>query len=956
MPGIAPRFMAWQRRMGGSAGPLSASGEAENGNPVLVELYIGGSWVDITSYVMVRDNSGNVSITRGRRDEGGTTDHATCRITLNNRDGRWSPRNPTGPYYGLIGRNQPVRISVGNGLGGKSYRFQGEISTWPQSWDPTGTDVWTEVEGSGILRRLSQGPATAHSTLYDALTGPFASTLLAYWPMEDASGSDTLATALTGGSAMTYTGSPTLASYSSFLASDPVPSLTGSAFSGAVAEYSTTGMTGYQMRFLLAVPSSGLTDLDVISRLQVEEVAAGASLLNYFDINYNQVLGSFGDVGTLTIQTLDGDEASFGANASITMDTRGRNLLVSLENQINGTTMLVTLRVLDVDTGYADSASMSVLNTSLSRVKKIIMAPSTLAGSAGVSGASAGHVVLQRGITPITVLGGALELKGETAGRRIERLCAEEGIAFESLGSLDDTVAMGAQDKANPLGVMQACELADDGMLFETMSTVGLGYRTRASLLNQDAQLTLSYSGFNLSEVPTPVEDDRYVQNRVTVTVGDISETYALTTGTLSTQNPPAGVGTYGTELTLNLEDSSEALNQAAWRVHTGTVDEPRYPQISVNLAHSSFTSNPALKQAVLGLRQGDRIVVQNPPSWLPPGDIDQIILGFDETITHFEHRVTFICAPASPYQVGVVSQDSARVDTDGSELVTAITSSDTSMVVIPSTSDLTLWTKDTADMPFDVKLGGETVRVTAVSDWLTDTFTRSVSNGWGTSDNGFAWGAVGGGSASDYAVNGTAGVHVLSTVDVTRRSAITAVDPDFDVYCDITTSATATGDSLYGAVTARMENANNFYMVRLSFTTANQIVAQMIRSSAGNQFSIGDNYTLPNTHVAGTFVRVRFQGIGSSFRAKAYMASATEPSAWNISGTDTVISSAFSFGTRSIRITGNTNAASVEIQYDNYTVVLPQTFTMTRSINGVTKAQTAGTDIRLAAPTIISL
>ena len=324
MPGIAPRFMAWQRRMGGRAGPLSASGEAEDGNPVLVELYIGGSWVNITSYVMVRDNGGNIGIARGRRDEGSTTDHATCRLLLNNRDGRWSPRNPTGPYYGSIGRNQPVRISVPNGLGGKSYRFQGEISVWPQSWDPTGNDVWTEVEGSGILRRLSQGPAPTHSTMYDALTGPFSATLLAYWPMEDASGSVTLATPLAGGKAMTYTGSPTLATYQDFLCSDPVPSLSSSAFTGPVAEYSVTGMTQYQMRFLLAVPTSGFSDLDVISRLQVDEVAAGASLLNYFDINFNDPpggLGSFGGAGTLTIQAYDGDEATVGSNGSITRDS-----------------------------------------------------------------------------------------------------------------------------------------------------------------------------------------------------------------------------------------------------------------------------------------------------------------------------------------------------------------------------------------------------------------------------------------------------------------------------------------------------------------------------------------------------------------------------------------------------------------------------------------------------------
>jgi hypothetical protein len=194
--------MAYQRRMSGSAGPLSASGEASNGEPVQIELLINGEWVDITAYVMVRDDGGNISITRGRRDEGGTADHAVLNLLLDNRDGRWSPRNPTGTYYGLIGRNQPIRVSVPNGLGGKSYRFWGEVSTWPQMWDPTGTDIWVELEASGILRRLSQGPPSENSLIYDGITSPQLSGLRAYWPCEDPSDATEIKSALVNGSPM----------------------------------------------------------------------------------------------------------------------------------------------------------------------------------------------------------------------------------------------------------------------------------------------------------------------------------------------------------------------------------------------------------------------------------------------------------------------------------------------------------------------------------------------------------------------------------------------------------------------------------------------------------------------------------------------------------------------------------------------------------------------------------
>lgn len=954
MPGsIAARTMAWQRRMGGIAGPLSASGEASNGNPVQIELWISGEWVDITSYVMVRDNSGNIAITRGRRDEGSTTEQSTCQLTLNNRDGRWSPRNPTGVYYGKIGRNQPIRISVPNGLGGKSYRFQGEVSSWPTSWDPTGTDVWTEIEASGILRRLSQGPAPTYSVIRSAISRLSTGVLQAYWPCEDPDTATEVASALVNGSAMQFDGTPQLAAFSGFGASDPVLTLTNSQIAGGVAKYDMTSVTEYQLRCLLAIPKGGIPDTDTVLRLRFSD----ADTMVFLDVIFNNPpggLGSYGGPGTLTVIPRDVDQAELatGGTSSLTMDVRGRLLLLSLEVANNGANLALTLRARDLANEIEDSAAASLAGVNVSRVLEVLMAPVTLSSSVGAVDTAVGHITLQTDITPMTELGRALWPSGESAGRRIERLCDESGLAFEGLGDLDDTVAMGGQDRLNPLTLMQEAELADGGMLYESMPVLGLGYRTRASLLNQDAQLTLSYTAFNLSEVPTPVEDDRYIQNQVTVTVGGVSQTYSETAGTLSTALPPDGVGVYGTDVTLNLESSADALSQAAWRVHLGTVDEPRYPQISVNLAHSSFVSNPALKQAVLGLRQGDRIVVQNPPSWLPPGDIDQIILGFSETVTHFEHRLTFICAPASPYRVGVADQVDFRIDTDGSELVDSVSSSDVFLNVKPSAGWDGLWTTDDAEMPFDVRLGGEIVRVTAVDPWLLDTFNRTASSGWGTADTGQAWSVSG--TASEYAVSGGVATVTLATVNTTRRTFVDTTYTDFDYYLDIAASALATGDSLCGGPTGRYIDSSNMYMARVEFTTSNTVRVTIRKLVGGTETQLG-TYTLANTYVAGDYYSVRFKASGSTFRVKVWPSTEVETPEWQISVDDTSITYASFFGTRSFAGILNTNVNPV-IRYKNLRIVNPQTFTVTRSINGVTKAQTAGTDIRLAYPTIMSL
>ena len=952
---VAARWMAWDRRMGGvGVGPASASGEASNGEPVQIELWVNGTWVDITAYVMVRDESGNISITRGRRDEGSTAEQATCQLTLNNRDGRWSPRNPSGAYYGLLGRNQPIRVSVPDGLGGKSYRFQGEVSSWPQSWDPTGTDVWTDIEASGILRRLSQGPAPANSVIRTAIDALSLDTLQAYWPCEDPEGSTSIASALVNGSVMEFDGTPQLAEFTQFGASDPLPTLTNAGISGGVAKYDMTNVTEYQLRYLLAVPKGGVPDLDCVSRLTFSDLGT----MVYLDIDFNDPpggLGSYGGPGTLSVLARDGDEAelALGGTQNLTMDTRGRLLLVSLEVSNNGANLALTLRAKDLVSGLEDTCTASLAGVNVSRVLTISMGPQTLAASAGLADTAVGHIMLQTDITPMTELGRALSPSGETAGRRIQRLCDQEQIPFEFIGDLDDTVAMGGQDRENPLTLMQEAELADTGMLYESMPVLGIGYRTRTSLLNQDAQLTLSYTAYNLSEIPTPVEDDRYIQNQITVTIAGVSQTYSETSGTLSTALPPTGVGVYGTDVTLNLADPGEALSQAAWRVHLGTVDEPRYPEISVNLAHSSFVAQPALKQAVLGLRQGDRIVVQNMPFWLPPGDVDQVILGFTETITHFEHRLTFVCAPASPYRAAVLGAELARIDTDGSELAAAVTSSGTSLTVVPTAPNRGLWTTDSADCPLDIRVGGEVMTVTDIGPWLTDTFNRSVSSGWGTADTGQAW-TTAGGSATDFAVSAGVASHTLTTTAASRRSFVDATFTDFDYYGDITVSATATGDSLYGALTGRYVDSSNLLMARVEFNTSGTAVLTLRSLIAGTE-TLLSQWAL-GAYVAGTYFRVRFQASGIQLRAKAWAATdAVETPEWQVTATDSGLTVSNFLGTRSISEAANTNVNPV-VRYQNLNVVNPQTFTVTRSVNGIVKSQALGEDVRLAYPAFVSL
>jgi hypothetical protein len=245
-------------------------------------------------------------------------------------------------------------------------------------------------------------------------------------------------------------------------------------------------------------------------------------------------------------------------------------------------------------------------------------------------------------------------------------------------------------------------------------------------------------------------------------------------------------------------------------------------------------------------------------------------------------------------------------------------------------------------------------MRASAFASWATDTFTRTVASGWGTADTGQAWGVVGGAGASDFSVGSGYGAHLLSTVNVSRRCGVDFTYADADVVVSVTTSATATGNSLYGGPIVRYVDGDNLYHLRIEFTTGNAINLDLRKRAAAVESSLA-TYATGLTHVAGTFVKARLQVRGAKLRAKVWAATATEPD-WQITVTDTSVTTSAFVGCRSIAHASNTNV-SPSIRYDAFEVLNPQTMTIAaRSVNGVVKAQAAGTAVSLARPARLAL
>lgn len=658
---------------------------------ITTELQLDGIWTDVSADVLQRDK---VRIRRGRSDEAAQADPSTCDLTFNNTSGDYSPRNPTGAYYGVLGRNTPLRVTVNMGIN-TSARFYGEVSTWPPQSDPSGTDVYTQVTAAGVLRRLLQG-ASPRSALRRALV--LADDVVAYWPCEDSAGATSLASALPGFPAMLLSGPVAAASFSEFKTSLPIPTASGVRWSGTVPVYAATG--DMQLRFLLAVPEDG--------------VAAQATICRLFTTGVPRWDLDVDTAGALQLRAFDSNGGVLGTSGFVAHNVNGKLLRVSVEIQDNFGLADWEFSTLEVGEAGATTTSGSVAHGGVEVASATLVEINPAGGLTVDDAVAVGHISVEKALTfndPDDLNAHA----GETAGDRITRLCSEDGVAFSLLGDADDTSRLGAQLPKTTVELLREAAAADLGILYEARGFLGLEYRTRASLYAQDPALELDYSAGDLSAIE-PTEDDQATRNDVTVDRVDGAAARAeLTTGALSVNPPPDGVGRYDDTVTLNLEADSDTPDQAGWRLHLGTVDEARYPVLEVNLARDNFTSDSGLTDDVEALDVGDKVTVTNLPDWISPDDTSQLVQGFTETLTPFTWDIEVNCAPASPWDIAVYGDDTgpgeARYSSSGSTLAEDLTTTETAIDVASVSA---LWTDK--DQPFDITIGGERMTVTAVS------------------------------------------------------------------------------------------------------------------------------------------------------------------------------------------------------------------------------------------------
>jgi PKD repeat protein len=177
--------------------------------------------------------------------------------------------------------------------------------------------------------------------------------------------------------------------------------------------------------------------------------------------------------------------------------------------------------------------------------------------------------------------------------------------------------------------------------------------------------------------------------------------------------------------------------------------------------------------------------------------------------------------------------------------------------------------------------------------DFVTDTFNRTVSNGWGTADVGGAWSVAG--TAADFAVNNGSGAITLPATGRTRSVWLPSTTrSDTDLRLTLSLDKVPTGSGAYLDVVGRRVSTNNEYRTRMIMASTGRITVQLTAlKGTGTPVAVAPAVTLPTTvtYSAGSQLDVRMQVTGTNpttMRLKVWPAGATEPAAWQTTGTDT--------------------------------------------------------------------
>lgn len=594
------------------------------------------------------------------------------------------------------------------GVRAVNYRFWGEISELPPRTDLSHQERWVPVQAADILRRLAQGEEPAKIGLREFILSKPQS-LTSYWPLSGEEGtlrSENLGKTWEGQALTRFgpVGNP-IFKYGVDLGGTLGSTMELDSASGASYMFGGVGtgeQSGAALDFVWQSASMGVLQATIedyeVNRWSVtlnNETDDATAFVTFDDPDVGPIafaetaaLGALQDNGVhhcrlqLIVDGADTDYELFIDGESVKTGTMSGY-------QWNGTACIYVR--------YTRYPAVGHLPVNLAHVTVWSENnPAVIPAAADISAAVQGYAA-------------------ETAADRMERVAALAGIPIDIVGDNADTALMGVQFAEPTLKQIRDAEATDLGVLVGARDALRLRYRTRTSQYNQTPKLILDYAAKQVAPPFEPVDDDAAIRNDVTATrrSGD-SFRAQKTTGPLSIQAPPAGVGPYADEIEVNPVNDAQLPMYAAWFLNLGTIDRLRFPTLTVNLLASQLAG---LEGDVMSVDVGDLIRVINLDAINIYDDLDLRVVGYSETVGDTVHSWAAGLEPADLYAPAVYATSEtvgeARFHPYSSKLVAGVNSSATSLSV---SSQQTLWTRDPDAFPFDILVGGERITVLGIA------------------------------------------------------------------------------------------------------------------------------------------------------------------------------------------------------------------------------------------------
>lgn len=665
-----------------------------------------------------------ITISRGAAS-GGQPTAGSCDLDLRNDDGELSPDRAESSLFPLVEQDVPIEILAGPA---DSERFAGFAVDYRPTFVPTTTGEPVSVMhigAAGIMRRLTQAAKNKAlgSPLRRTMSGITAADVvpLLYLPGEDGSASTQVASGLPNGTPGLVSGSVSFAANSDLAGSSPLLTLAaGASISAAIPIYTDIGKWFFNLA--INVPSE-----PGVQTILLEVRTTGGT------IAFWRLLLTPGSPSQLEWQAYDAaGVALVDVNEILAFDGSGGGK--PTEAEFYGSWFMLVLgsvqrsaSVVGASAGITNGTVFPSVggfqNTGTHSVARSIR----ITAAAGTAGFGIGHLGLFVDSAFAEASGSNQNVSamlghaGETTVDRWNRLLTEQGVHHSVTGTSDTTMGPQSVD-ATLLDLIGEINDAEQGAITE--KRFGLNLVCRSAQYNLPVGLAVDLSTYRTAtgstrQVLAPTYSDQGYRNEWTVERTDGSFAIAQATAAEIARR-----GLYDEAITANLSADTDLAQHASWRLQRDLLNRVRYPDTPIDVGENNVVDASFMADWFALELGAARIQRTNVPGLHGAGVLDELLGGYSERLERKRLTVTYNGPPYAPYVVAELDDDVlAKLDTDGSDLTAAVNSSATALSVATQTGTSPLWPTDAGEMPIPLIVAGEVMSATAIAAPTTVTF-----------------------------------------------------------------------------------------------------------------------------------------------------------------------------------------------------------------------------------------